>query len=216
MLIRCALFLMVALTFAAASHAEPGPWELRLEAGSTDYSRRTISSHSLGYSELSLDGGNGFSLAAEYRPRPRVGFELSFSSINLDAEWRQVEIRPVSFNPTVLREFTIASDEGTFSLRPLAVTLLFHPLRSGRFDFYVGPQLAWVDFDAGLEGPPRRDDEWAFGGKAGFEVGLGSSPWSAGLTYRYFETQHEGTERDQYTGIGIHLVSAVLGYKPSL
>lgn len=204
---------MVLLIFATAIHAEPGTWALRLEAGSTDYSRRTFSGHSRGYSELSLDGGNGFSLAAEYRRSPLVGVELSFSSVNLDAEWREVEIRPISFNPTVLREFTIASDDGTFSLRPLAVTLLFHPLRSGRFDFYVGPQLAWVDFDAGLEGPPRRDDEWAFGGKAGLEVDLGSSPWSAGLTYRYFETQHEGMERDQYTGIGIHLVAAVLGYK---
>jgi hypothetical protein len=204
---------MVLLTSAAVGHAEPEPWALRLEAGVTDYSRRTLSSHSSGYSELSLDGDNGFSLAAEYRHSSRVGLELSFSSVNLDAQWRQVEIRPVSFNPTVLREFTVASADGTFSLRPLAVTLLLHPLRSGRFDFYVGPQLAWVDFDIGLEGPPRREDEWAFGGKAGLEVDLGSSPWSAGLTYRYFETQHQGTERDQYTGIGIHWVSGVLGYK---
>jgi hypothetical protein len=210
---RRVLALLCLLVLGMTSRAAAEPWILRVEGGTADYSRQSFSGYSTGYTELSLDGGKAFSLAGEYRTSPRTGLELSLSSIDLDARWRQVEIRPVSFNPVVLREFTIASDSGTFSLRPLALTFLFHPLRQGRLDFYVGPQIAWVDFHIDLEGPPERDDELAFGGKLGLELALGRSPWSAGVVYRFLETQHEGIERDQYTGIGVHLVSGVLSYR---
>lgn len=210
---RCAFVLLGLLTLSTASRAATGPWLLRVEAGTTDYSKQTFSGYSLGHTELSLDGGKGFGIAGEYRFSPRTGVELSLSSIDLDADWRQTEIRLVSTNPTVLREVTVASDSGSFSLRPLAVTFLLHPLRHNWLDFYVGPQLAWVEFQMGLHGPPDREAELAFGGKLGLDLALGNSPWSAGVAYRFLETQHEGIERDQYTGIGIHLVSAVLSYR---
>jgi hypothetical protein len=211
MVARCARSLLFVLAFAAAAHASP--WALRVDGGRTDYSHHTISSYSLGRSELSLDGGNVLSLAAEYRPTPRLGFELSASSVDLDARWRVIQVRPSPQNPSVPQDVVVASDSGSFSLRPIAVTFLFHPLRTGRFDFYVGPQAGRVAFHAGVNGPPHRDPEWAFGGKAGFEMELGGSPWSAGLVYRFLETQHEGLERDQYTGIGIHQISATLSYR---
>jgi hypothetical protein len=210
---RCSLALLGLLALSTASHAETGPWVLRVEGGTTDYSSRTFSGFLSGHTELSLDGGRGFGVAGEYRLGPRTGVELSLSTIDLDAEWRQVEIRLVSTNPTVLREVTVASDSGRFSLRPLALAFLFHPLRQNRLDFYVGPQVAWVDFKVGLNGPSDRDAELALGGKLGLELALGNSPWSAGVTYRYLDTQHEGVERDQYTGIRINLISAALSYR---
>jgi hypothetical protein len=202
-----------ALAVSTASQAHAQSWALRLEGLHGDYSSRTFSSHSFGYQELTLDSGNGFSLAGEYRPNRWLGLELSLSQIDLDASWRAVEVRPISFNPTVLREFTVASDSGSFSLRPISFGVLAHPLRPGRFDFFIGPQLSWVVFDIGLKGPPKRDAEVAFGGKAGLEVRLGQSPWSAGLAYRHLEVQHEGMEHDQYTGIGLDVLSAVLTYR---
>jgi Outer membrane protein beta-barrel domain len=210
---RCLFVLLGLLALSTASPAATGPWLLRVEAGTTDYSKQTFSAYSFGHTELSLDGGSGFGIAGEYRLSPRAGIELSLSSIDLDADWRQAEIRLVSTNPTVLRAVTIASDSGSFSLRPLAVTFLLHPLRENRLDFYVGPQLAWVEFDMGLQGPPNREGELAFGGKLGLDLALGNSPWSAGVVYKFLDIQHEGVERDQYTGIGINLVSAVLSYR---
>jgi hypothetical protein len=197
---------------STAGRAQTG-WTLRVEGGTTDYSSRTFTGFLSGHTELSLDGGKGFGVAGEYRLGPRTGVELSLSSIDLDADWREVEIRLVSTNPTVLREVTVASDSGSFTLRPLAVTFLFHPLQQDRLDFYFGPQLAWVDYQIDVNGPPDRDAELAYGGKAGLELALGRSPWSAGVTYRYLDTQHEGMEHDQYTGIRLNLVSAVLSYR---
>jgi hypothetical protein len=201
---RCALIFMGLLALSAPGRAA-GPWTLRVEAGTTGYSSRTFSSYGLGFSELRLDGGPGFGVAAEYRPGPRAGIELSLSTIDFDAETRQVEFHP---NPVL-----ISSDSGTFSLRPLAAAFLFHPVPGRRVDFYLGPQLAWVDFQVDVNGPPDRDSEVGIGGKAGLELALGDSPWSAGVTYRYLDTQHEGVEHDQYTGIQLHLISAVLSYR---
>jgi hypothetical protein len=208
-----ALALLGLLALGTASRAAAGPWTLRVEGGTTSYSKRTFSSYSLGFTELSLDGGKGFGVAGEYRLTPRTGLELSLSSIDLDARWRQVEHRLVSVNPTVLQDVTVASDSGDFSLRPIALSVLFHPLQQDRLDFYVGPQLAWVGFHVGLQGPPQRDAELAFGGKLGLELNLGNSPWSAGVAYRFLETQHKGVERDPYTGVRIHFISGVLSYR---
>jgi hypothetical protein len=210
---RCALALLGLLALSTASHAETGPWVLRVEGGVTDYSSLTFSGYMSGHTELSLDGGRGFGVAGEYRLGPRTGVELSLSTIDLDADWRQRELRLVSTNPTVLREVTVATDSGRFSLRPLAVAFLFHPHHHDRLDFYLGPQVSWVDFKIGLNGPPDRDAELGIGGKVGLELALGHSPWSAGVTYRYLDTQHEGVERDQYTGIRLNLVSAALSYR---
>jgi opacity protein-like surface antigen len=200
---RCALAFLGLLLLSTAGRAQTG-WTLRVEGGTTGYSSRAISGFLSGFTELSLDGGPSFGVAAEYRPNPRTGIELSLSTINLDADWRQVDQRP---NPV-----TVASDSGTFSMRPLAAALLFHPSR-GRLDFYVGPQLSWVDYQIDVDGPPDRDSELGYGGKAGLELALGNSPWSVGATYRYLDTQHEGVEHDQYTGIRLNLVSAVLSYR---
>ena len=207
----CSMVALVVLL--TTNHASASPWVVRIEGGSANYSQRTLSSYFPGYTELSLVGDKAYSFAAEYRTSPRTGIELSVSSIDLDARWRRVEIRPISLDPIVLREFTVDSDQGTFSLRPISITALVHPLRRERLDFFIGPQFSWVEFDRGLESLPRREAEWGIGGKAGLEFRLAQSPWSAGLSYRFVDTQHEGLERDQYTGISVHVVSAAVSYR---
>lgn len=201
------------LFMPSIAYATTRPWSLRLEAGTSQYSRDTFASYAgIHYTELSLNDGHALAIAAEYRPTSLLGVELSFGSVELDARWREVEIRPISFNPTVLEEVTVDSDSGDFALRPITLGLLVHPLRRDRIDFYVGPQLGRTSFHIDLHGPPSRDPEWTFGGKAGVEVRMADSPWSAGLAYRYLETQHDGQEHDPYTGLSIHLFSAVLSY----
>lgn len=200
---RCALALLGLLALSTPGRAA-GPWTVRVEAGTTDYSSQTFTGVLASSTELALDGGQSFGVAAEYRPSPRTGFELSLSTIDLDADWRQVENRP---NPR-----TLASDSGTFSLRPLSAAFLFHPSR-GRLDFYLGPQLSWVDFQVDVNGPPDRDPELAYGAKAGLDLALGNSPWSIGASYRYLDVQHAGVERDQYKGIRLNLISAALSYR---
>jgi opacity protein-like surface antigen len=198
-------FVLLGLLVLSAPVRAAGPWVVRVEGGTTDYSSRTFSGYQSDSTELRLDGGTGFGVAAEYRASPLVGVELSLSQIDIDADWRQVRFTP---SPV-----PVASDSGTFSLRPLAATFLFHPTQDGRLDFYLGPQLAWVDFQIDVNGPPDRDSELAYGGKVGLELAFGDSPWSVGASYRYLDTQHEGMERDQYTGIRLNLISAVLSYR---
>ncbi|MES1245641.1 MAG: outer membrane beta-barrel protein [Acidobacteriota bacterium] len=209
---RSAVAFLGLLALGAIPCRAAGPWTIRVEGGTTDYSSETFSSYQSDTSRLRLDGGQGFGVAAEYRPSLRIGVELSLSRIDLDADWRQTQLRLVSTNPTVLREVTVASDSGTLSLRPLAVAFLFH-LSPDRLDFYLGPQVSWVDYQIDVNGPPDRDAEFSYGGKVGLELALGESPWSVGASYRYLEVQHEGMERDQYTGIQLNLISAALSYR---
>lgn len=190
-----------------------GDWTLKLAAGVAEYSKETFSSAGLGFDRLELGDGVEVGVAAEYRVGERVGLELSWSQVRLDAEWLRAEYRPDPGDPSVIRAVTVASDSGDFTLQPLAFALLWHPAPGRRIDFYLGPQLAWVDYDVGVDGAPERDAEWAFGGKLGADLRLGESAWSAGLALRYLEIQHEGAERDLYTGIGLPLFAANLNYR---
>ena len=208
--IRC---LILVLGFACPVHASERAWLLRLEGATTNYSEETFSSYSVAYDRFVLDGGNGLGVATELLLSERLGLELSFGRVGLNAHWERFEYRPDPLNPTVPVAVQTDSDSGNFTLQPLAFSVYWHPFHSQRFDLYVGPQLAWVDYDVGLHGPPDRSAEWALGGKIGAEVRLGHSPWSAGVAFRYLDIQHEGEERDQYTGIGLPLASAVLTYR---
>ncbi len=211
---RRVLSLLLPFSLAVSADAlEAAAWVLRLEGMRTDYSRETFSGFSTGYRRLELDGGRGFGIAAEVRVGRQFGLELSASRVDLDAESRRVEYgpNPVPGGPPIAT--TTASDSGDFTLLPLAVAAYWHPLHGRRVDLYLGPQIARVDFELGVDGPPRREAEWALGAKVGAEVALGRSPWSAGVALRYLETDHDGVERDPYTGIGIRLVSVVVAYR---
>ena len=185
------VFLVLGATAAAA---QPPRWTLRAHALVSDYEHEFIYPY-FTTSYLTVDDGRGFEGSVEYRPRPRLGFELAVGQLTFDAHERVTQLQPISFNPTVLREVTIFSADGEFTVKPLTAGLLFHPLRDGRFDLYVGPQLAWVRYD--IDVSERREPYWGYGGKVGAAYVFGRSPWSIGVEYRHLELLRRGEPRPQ-------------------
>jgi hypothetical protein len=179
----------------------------------TDYEKRLVSGFSLGRTELVLDGGSGFELAAEFRPRPRFGWELSVGRLSLDGDLRIITTRLVSVDPLVLQEETLFASEGDFELQPIALSFLVHPLREGPVDLYLGPQVAWVSYRVDVPEAQDRESEPAYGAKLGAELRLGSSPWSVGLELRHLETLHEQIEHDLYGNFGIDIAALTLAYR---
>lgn len=210
---RTAAFLLMVSISAAPAMAQPEGWTLRAGVLGTDYQKRLVSAFSLGRTELELDGGTGFEIAAEYRPSRLIGWELSVGRLAVDAELRNIAYRVVSFNPFVLGEEVTFSSEGDFRIEPIAIALLIHPLRDRRFDLYVGPQIAWVRYNADLDGAADREDEPGFGAKLGAELRLGEgSPWSLALELRHLQIPHDTLEHEIYTDIGIQTAALVFGY----
>ena len=204
------IWMMIAVAAPAAAQSR---WTLHLRGLASDYSRDSRTGYFSSTSQFELDSGKGLEVAAEFRPSPRVGLELSASRLRLDAQYRLFDTRPISFDPLVYETREIFSDSGYFELEPLAVALLFHPLPERRVDFYFGPQIAWTRFNVDVEGVPDRDPEFAYGGKIGAELHLGDSPWTVGLDYRYLQLVHDATDRDIYANIGISALALGVGYR---
>lgn len=212
-LIRAASLLLAVSIFSAPAMAQQEPWTLRASLLGTDYQKRLVTEYFGNSTELVLDGGVGLEIAAEYRPNRIIGWELSLSRLDVDATQRSFTNRVISFDPFVIRRELLFEDDGTFRIEPIAVALLFHPLRARRFDLYVGPQVAWVLYNVDVDGAQDRDPEPGFGGKLGAELRLGEdSPWSMALELRHLQIPHEGTDRDIYTDIGIQTAALVVGY----
>ncbi len=211
--IRAASLLLAISIFAAPAIAQPEGWTLRAGLLGTDYQKHLMTAFSLGRTELDLDGGIGLEIAAEFRPSRLVGLELSLSRLDVDAELRSISYRLVSSDPFVLREEVAFTSEGDYRIEPVALGLLFHPLRADRFDLYVGPQVAWVRYNVDVEGAGERDAELGFGGKIGAGLRLGEdSPWSMALEFRHLQIPHESGDHDLHTDIGIQTAALVFGY----
>lgn len=204
-------FLVLFLTAVAAA-AEPPRWTLRLRGLSSNYDHQFVTSY-LATTYFNVDNGSGFEVAAEFRPRQHVGWEISAGRLNFDGRLRTTQLRPISFNPLVLQEETVFTSQGDFGIEPVSLSLLIHPLRGGHFDFYLGPQVAWVRFNVDVEGAQPRDSEPGYGAKLGGEYVFGESPWSVGLEYRHLELLHETLDRDLYGNIGLDIGSLMVGYR---
>lgn len=187
-------------------------WTLHLRGLASDYTRESRIGYFSSTTEFDLDRGKGLEIAAEFRPSPRVGLELSASRLRLDAQYRLFDTRPISFDPLVYETREISSDSGYFDLEPIALGLLFHPWRERRVDFYVGPQIAWTRFNIGVEGVAGREPDFTYGGKIGAELRLGDSPWTAGLDFRHLQVAHDATDRDIHANIGINVLALGVGY----
>src|SRR5688572_16942730 len=137
---------VVLVLSASAATAQAPRWTLRAHALASPYEHEFIYPYST-TQYLKVADGRGFEGSVEFRPHPRFGFELAAGQLTMDAHLRVTELQPISFNPTVLREVTIFTDEGEFTIKPFTAGLLFHPLREGRFDLYLGPQVVWVRYD---------------------------------------------------------------------
>lgn len=85
---------------------------------------------------LNLDQGAGFEVSTEFRQNRFLGWELAVGQLNLDARLAATQLRPISFDPVVLREETIFSSTGDFRLTPISLSLVMHPLDQRHFDVY--------------------------------------------------------------------------------
>lgn len=213
--LRCvglALLLLVSARMPARA-AEPSRWTFRVGGLATDYEKDMASSYFSSTSRLHFGEGQGYEIAAEIRQNRLLGWELAISQLELDASYTVTQLRPISFDPLVLREETIFSSTGDFGIQPISLGLVFHPLERRSFGLYIAPQVAWVRFDPGIEGAQERDDEPAYGGKIGAEFFFGSSPWSLGLELRHLEIQHESLDRDLYGNTGLDVGALVFSYR---
>lgn len=137
-------------------------------------------------STVTIDGADGLALAAEWRPVPFWGLELSVTELAFDAEFRQRVIRPPEL-PQVPEIF----DQGELVVRPVSLALLMHPLRGGRGDLYFGPAVSHVSYDVDVGSELERADEWGYGVVLGLEVPIGEAGWAAGFEGRYLTAEHD-------------------------
>jgi hypothetical protein len=200
------------LSAGMAVQAESPSWSLRLRTLASSYEHEFVSPY-LTTTYLNVEDGSGFEVSAELRPRQHLGVELSAGRLSMDARLRVTQLQPISFNPIVLREVTIFSSEGDFTINPFSLAVLYHPLRQGRFDLYVGPAISWVRYDIGVDGAQDRDPEPGYGVKLGGEYLFGRTPWSLGFEYRHLELLRDGTDRDLYGDIGLGVGALVVGYR---
>jgi hypothetical protein len=195
-----------------AARAEVG-WSLRAGGIGTSYEKHGGTGYFDYHSHLDLDGGFGPYAAAELRVDRWFGVELSTAKLDLDAHYRETQTVPISFNPTVLREVTRYEADGKYTLKPLALALLFHLRPDRRVSLYVGPQVARVSFANDIGSGPR-DPEMGYGGKAGVEVRFGDSPWAAAAEVGRLEIQHEnGSDHDLYGNFGLATASALIVFR---
>lgn len=213
--LRCtgiAILFAVAVSRTALAE-EASRWTFRLRGLGTNYDKQLISSYFSNTTRLNLDQGEGFEVSTEFRQNRFLGWELAVGQLDLDARLVTTQLRPISFDPVVLREETIFSSTGDFRLTPISLSLVVHPLDRKRFDVYFAPQIAWVKFDPNIEGAQSREPDPAFGGKIGAEFPLGTSSWSLGLEIRHLEILHETADRDLYGDLGLDIGSLVLAYR---
>lgn len=206
------LTLGILLATGVAAQAETPRWTLRLRTLASTYEHEFVSAYTT-TTYLDVEDGHGFEVSAEIRPRQHFGIEISAGRLDLDARLRVTRLQPVSFDPLVLREVTLFTSDGDFSIQPFSVAFLYHPLNQDRFDLYAGPALAWVRYDVGVDGAQDRDAEAGYGVKLGGEYRFGRSPWSVGIEYRHLELLHEATDRDLYGDIGLDVGALVVGYR---
>ena len=102
----------------------------------------------------------GYEIGGEWKPLPRLGFELAYLDVSQDVEADGTKI-------------------GEFGMTPIFVTANFHIINSDRFAWYAGPTVAfvsWDDFEADPAfggGSSSIEDETTFGISTGVDLGLG-------------------------------------------
>lgn len=204
--VATAILSLVALVDVAQAE-ERSPWLLKGH-GLTVVSDNTFSVDRAG-STGNEAGGNtqlGASFAVEYRLSELVGLELGSA---------------YSKTPDV--EGTDNGNDVDYgdgpSFAPLWAGVNFHLVRSGNWDVFVGPRLAFVkfsDFDLDTGGQKTHyevDNEIAWGATAGMAYRLGSSGWSLSAEISYLDVDMEVNERGsaQTTVVGFNPITLGLG-----
>ena len=99
----------------------------------------------------------GYEIGFEWKPFARVGFEASLVDVQHDIEADGDKIAEIG-------------------MQPINITLNFHLVNSDRFNWYIGPTVAFVNWDD-LENEfgdnVSVDSEETFGVSTGIDIGLG-------------------------------------------
>ena len=110
--------------------------------------------------------------------------------VNFDLSWfdHDVKISNVSEGDTF----------GNFSVMPLTVSLLFHPLEKGGVDFYIGPAVSYVMYgDLELEGMHRVwvgeselsvDSDFSLALQTGVDIRFNET-WGMNVDLKYLDTK---------------------------
>lgn len=191
-------FTFLLLAIALVSYWQPGPaqaqdsrWHLRLRGVLVNGDQAFSVDDPSG--DRVLAGGNaapGAGIAVEYRLSERLGVEVGsvFAKVP-DFDW---EASGSSSRTEI--------GEGP-SIRAATASLNLHLTPESRFDLYVAPTVASVDygdFELDLADGTvhfEADGGVAWGGTIGFDVGLGVGSWSFNAAATYLSSDMEVTER---------------------
>lgn len=201
--------LILALGAAAAAACEPQDcrWTLRgfaLALSPKNDQASAVSTSPGGAPQetsLSLDGGAGGGVSAEYRLGPRLGLVGSVLYSDLDVAL------------TVRRDGPPASDSDKAAYWILAVGPSFHVRRSGRVDLFLGPIAGFADFSDGIGDVIHDEKESTFevfgdtfvrdlsdgfflGAQFGLDVRIGAGATGLHLGVRYLDLATGAAEGD--------------------
>ncbi len=133
--------------------------------------------------ELKADNAFGFAFSYERRVSDLIGLNLDLSWVNPD-----VKISLVSESDTF----------GKMSIAPLTLSLLFHPLKKGDIDFYIGPGLSYVTYgDLKLEAWVQSysdasklavDNELSLALQTGADIHF-NEVWGLNIDLKYLDTK---------------------------
>jgi outer membrane protein W len=99
----------------------------------------------------------GYEIGAEWKPFARIGFEASLIDVSQDVEADGTKV-------------------GEIGMQPINLTLNFHIINSDRFAWYIGPTVAfvnWDDLESEVGDDVSIDSEETFGVSTGIDIGLG-------------------------------------------
>ncbi len=179
-------------TMPVEVYAEDERWVLRFAVVSMDPGGTSVVVPETG-EEISYSSSSGIGLGIdlEYRASKRLGIDFGVlsASPNVDVE--------VGEEP-----FTV-SGSGDLNTTPLYAALNIHLTPDSRFDLYVGPLVAYVKYDGfklaagpGLIEEFTTENDFAFGGVVGLDIGLGDGRYVLNAAVRYIDTTLEATSSD--------------------
>ena len=110
--------------------------------------------------DFEADNELGYEFGAEWKPMDRLGFELALVDVTHDVQANGIKV-------------------GEIGMQPVFITANFHVINSDRFAWYVGPTVAFVNWDdfeldeAFGGGSSEIESETTFGLSTGIDLGLG-------------------------------------------
>ncbi len=185
--------LAVALaTLPVVAPAADDPWHLRFSVVSMDSRGTSVfvpeTGESISYASSS---GIGLGVDLEYRASKRLGIDFGVLSASPGIEV-EVGDQPLT-----------VSASGDLNVTPIYAGLNIHLTPDSRFDLYIGPYLAYVNYgEFKLAAGPSlvesftTESDFGFGGVVGLDIGFGDSQLFLSTTVRYLEATLEATSSD--------------------